>query len=85
MFSEEEPTALVQKEGGPCAVIAPIQAFLLKNILFLDSHKKGDWKKITGNNQADSFISLSNNRFTGNMTVFIHLWLPVELINYISL
>ncbi|CAG0916953.1 unnamed protein product [Notodromas monacha] len=32
-FSENEGTALLQKEGGPCAVIAPVQAFLLKNYL----------------------------------------------------
>ncbi|KAG7187895.1 hypothetical protein KM043_013864 [Ampulex compressa] len=32
-FSVEEPTALVQTEGGPCAVIAPIQAFILKQLL----------------------------------------------------
>ncbi|XP_043923438.1 ubiquitin carboxyl-terminal hydrolase MINDY-3 isoform X2 [Protopterus annectens] len=34
VFSEAEPSALEQFEGGPCAVIAPVQAFLLKNILF---------------------------------------------------
>lgn len=32
-FSTEEPTALVQTEGGPCAVIAPVQAFILKQLL----------------------------------------------------
>ena len=30
----DEPTALVQTEGGPCAVIAPVQAFILKQLLF---------------------------------------------------
>ncbi|PVD30192.1 hypothetical protein C0Q70_09454 [Pomacea canaliculata] len=34
IFSKDETTALVQLEGGPCAVIAPVQAFLLKNALF---------------------------------------------------
>jgi len=29
-FSSQEPAALVQGAGGPCAVIAPLQAFLLK-------------------------------------------------------
>lgn len=28
-----EPSALVQKQGGPCAVIAPVQAYLLKIII----------------------------------------------------
>lgn len=32
-FSEYEPSALVQRQGGPCAVIAPVQAFLLKTVL----------------------------------------------------
>ncbi|XP_076242777.1 ubiquitin carboxyl-terminal hydrolase MINDY-3 homolog [Calliopsis andreniformis] len=32
-FSPEEPTALIQAEGGPCAVIAPVQAFILKQLL----------------------------------------------------
>ncbi|KAH8291627.1 hypothetical protein KR018_007419, partial [Drosophila ironensis] len=32
-FSQIEPTALVQKQGGPCAVIAPVQAYLLKIII----------------------------------------------------
>ena len=48
MFSEDESTALVQQEGGPCAVIAPVQSFLLKNILFSNSHKKEDWRRIGG-------------------------------------
>lgn len=29
-FSEHEPSALVQRQGGPCAVIAPVQAYLIK-------------------------------------------------------
>jgi len=32
-FNIDEPTALVQREGGPCAVIAPVQAFILKQLL----------------------------------------------------
>lgn len=32
-FSIDEPSALVQREGGPCAVIAPVQAFILKQLL----------------------------------------------------
>lgn len=31
-----EPSALVQKQGGPCAVIAPVQAYILK-ILVLET------------------------------------------------
>lgn len=32
-FSDCEPSALVQRQGGPCAVIAPVQAYLLKFLL----------------------------------------------------
>lgn len=32
-FSSDEPSALVQLEGGPCAAIAPVQGFLLKILL----------------------------------------------------
>lgn len=32
-YSSDEHTALVQRDGGPCAVIAPVQAFLLKQLL----------------------------------------------------
>ncbi|XP_064077855.1 ubiquitin carboxyl-terminal hydrolase MINDY-3-like [Macrobrachium nipponense] len=33
IFSKDEKTALIQTSGGPCAVIAPVQAFLLKNLI----------------------------------------------------
>ncbi|KAK7065850.1 hypothetical protein SK128_014489, partial [Halocaridina rubra] len=33
IFSKDETTALIQTSGGPCAVIAPVQAFLLKNLI----------------------------------------------------
>ncbi|XP_064647903.1 ubiquitin carboxyl-terminal hydrolase MINDY-3-like [Lineus longissimus] len=33
-FSKDEPSALLQLQGGPCAVIAPVQAFVVKNIIF---------------------------------------------------
>lgn len=32
-FSPSEPTALIQRQGGPCAVIAPVQAYLLTHLL----------------------------------------------------
>uniref|UniRef100_A0A182KGW2 Ubiquitin carboxyl-terminal hydrolase MINDY n=1 Tax=Anopheles christyi TaxID=43041 RepID=A0A182KGW2_9DIPT len=35
-FSDREPSALVQRDGGPCCVIAPVQAYLLK-ILLMES------------------------------------------------
>ncbi|KAK6165696.1 hypothetical protein SNE40_022575 [Patella caerulea] len=39
VFSEDEPSALVQLEGGPCAIIVPVQAYILKHILFSDQPK----------------------------------------------
>ncbi|XP_046549929.1 ubiquitin carboxyl-terminal hydrolase MINDY-3-like [Haliotis rubra] len=39
VFSDDEATALIQYEGGPCAVIAPVQAYLLKRILFSPTAK----------------------------------------------
>ncbi|KAL1501571.1 hypothetical protein ABEB36_006871 [Hypothenemus hampei] len=32
-FSTNEKSALEQAEGGPCAIIAPVQAFIIKNLL----------------------------------------------------
>ncbi|XP_008185837.1 ubiquitin carboxyl-terminal hydrolase MINDY-3 [Acyrthosiphon pisum] len=43
-FSDDEPTALVQFEGGPCAVLAPMQAYILKYIVNNKS-ANDDWKK----------------------------------------
>jgi len=33
IFSEKEPTALIQRAGGPCALLAPLQAFIVKQCL----------------------------------------------------
>lgn len=33
IFSESEPSALTQRCGGPCGVLAPTQAYLLKTLL----------------------------------------------------
>ncbi|CAG2056660.1 unnamed protein product, partial [Timema podura] len=43
-FSKDEPTALVQSDGGPCAVLAPVQAFIFKSLL---TDKSGiNWKEV---------------------------------------
>lgn len=44
-FSDDEPTALVQFEGGPCAVLAPMQAYIVKHIINNKSIDD-DWKKV---------------------------------------
>lgn len=52
-FSQEEPTALVQTEGGPCAVIAPVQAFILKRIL---QENITSWKDVTSEKSDELLV-----------------------------
>ena len=62
VFSNDEPTALVQYQGGPCAVIAPVQAFLLKSIIF---DFKKDLKNINSEFMSEnSFFFGQNHRLT---------------------
>ncbi|XP_067862819.1 ubiquitin carboxyl-terminal hydrolase MINDY-3 [Heptranchias perlo] len=53
VFSQSEATALEQFEGGPCAVIAPVQAFLSKNFLF--SSDKPNWRDCTEEEHKNLF------------------------------
>uniref|UniRef100_A0A3P9CDB4 Ubiquitin carboxyl-terminal hydrolase MINDY n=2 Tax=Haplochromini TaxID=319058 RepID=A0A3P9CDB4_9CICH len=55
VFSESELTALEQFEGGPCAVIAPVQAFLLKNVLF--SRESSNWRQMSEEEQKMALCS----------------------------
>ncbi|KAM6910033.1 ubiquitin carboxyl-terminal hydrolase MINDY-3 [Xenentodon cancila] len=55
VFSEDESTALEQFEGGPCAVIAPVQAFLLKNILF--NRESSNWRQMPEEEQKMALCS----------------------------
>lgn len=45
-FSGDEPTALIQSEGGPCAVLVPVQAYVLKYII---THKdeNDNWQRVS--------------------------------------
>jgi hypothetical protein len=45
--SKKEVTALLQYNGGPCAVIAAVQAFLLRELLFCPSCGD-DWRNPNG-------------------------------------
>ncbi|KAK0089689.1 hypothetical protein PV325_006112 [Microctonus aethiopoides] len=56
-FSTDEPTALVQLEGGPCAVIAPVQAYIIKNLLL--KGPPDTWKNITNDEQNELLIKAS--------------------------
>nr|CAD7437541.1 unnamed protein product [Timema bartmani] len=52
-FFKDEPTALVQSDGGPCAVLAPVQAFIFKSLL---TDKSGiNWKEV-----CDKVVSFAN-------------------------
>ncbi|XP_043829515.1 ubiquitin carboxyl-terminal hydrolase MINDY-3-like [Dromiciops gliroides] len=51
VFSESEGSALEQFEGGPCAVIAPVQAFLLKKLLF--TSEKPAWRDCREDERKD--------------------------------
>ncbi|CAG11956.1 unnamed protein product [Tetraodon nigroviridis] len=55
VFSENEHTALEQFEGGPCAVIAPVQAFFLKNVLF--NRESPNWRQMTEEEQKIELCS----------------------------
>lgn len=47
-FSDHEPVALVQEGGGPCAVITPIQGFIIKQLFSRcgdDATKSGNWRQ----------------------------------------
>jgi hypothetical protein len=48
VFSSDEPTALLQYDGGPCAVIVPIQGFFLKNLLFSTPAPPDSWRQTNG-------------------------------------
>ncbi|KAL9967773.1 hypothetical protein ACROYT_G026065 [Oculina patagonica] len=59
VFSMEEPSALIQEQGGPCAIIASVQAYILKNILFVEETPAPDnWRQLT-DEQAKQFLVCS--------------------------
>ncbi|KAK3588094.1 hypothetical protein CHS0354_012150 [Potamilus streckersoni] len=55
VFSEHEPTALVQHNGGPCAVIAPVQGFLLRNALFSENARE-DLSTVSGGEAREYLV-----------------------------
>lgn len=48
VFGSDEPTALLQHDGGPCAVIVPVQAYILKTLLFGRSPCPENWRQTDG-------------------------------------
>ncbi|XP_037077197.1 ubiquitin carboxyl-terminal hydrolase MINDY-3-like [Pollicipes pollicipes] len=61
VFSADEPCALVQYEGGPCSVIAPVQAHIFKNMYekYPDS-----WEKLTAR-EANELLASSLSEILG--------------------
>ncbi|KAL1465168.1 hypothetical protein WDU94_004758 [Cyamophila willieti] len=55
-FSADEPTALVQYEGGPCAVLAPVQAFMLKYIVQNIDPSTDKWRQIEPRDQDQLLV-----------------------------
>ncbi|KAF7232177.1 hypothetical protein EG68_12197 [Paragonimus skrjabini miyazakii] len=53
-FSSAEPTALIQDGGGPCAILAPVQAVILRDLLF---SKKQSLTDLDGIDSSDLLIS----------------------------
>jgi hypothetical protein len=47
LFSSQEQTALIQLNGGPCAVLCAVQAYLLNDLLFC-AKCKNDWQNPSG-------------------------------------
>ncbi|XP_071811493.1 ubiquitin carboxyl-terminal hydrolase MINDY-3-like isoform X2 [Apostichopus japonicus] len=73
IFSEDEPMALLQREGGPCAIIAPLQAFILKNLLFSGDPKE-HWRQIEEDRKAillQSIVEIFHSVRGNNSTPFI--------------
>ncbi|KAH9524822.1 Ubiquitin carboxyl-terminal hydrolase MINDY-3 [Bulinus truncatus] len=56
VFSEKTKTALVQLHGGPCAVIAPVQAFIIKCGLFTEGSCNIDTLNSTSAERSSQFL-----------------------------
>ena len=47
---------LVQKEGGPCGILAAVQAFILKHILFSSTSSSSSWRNPSRETQESALI-----------------------------
>ncbi|KAK7110059.1 ubiquitin carboxyl-terminal hydrolase MINDY-3-like [Littorina saxatilis] len=78
VFSEDENTALVQLEGGPCAVIAPVQGFLLKNALFTSRTKTTTELSSVTVEQASTYLYESLGELMESVEVESYLLVCLE-------
>ncbi|BES92101.1 unnamed protein product [Nesidiocoris tenuis] len=79
-FSNDEPTALIQNEGGPCAVIAPVQAHILKSIIKDHCPKTSNWNEIR-QMKSDrvskllirALCEILSQAYAGNKYILVHM------------
>ncbi|XP_047004621.1 ubiquitin carboxyl-terminal hydrolase MINDY-3 homolog [Schistocerca americana] len=69
-FSPHEPTALVQLEGGPCAVLAAVQAFILRSILC--QRDSLDWRRVDPDGVDQLLIDAVTHIVCQHSTSLIH-------------
>uniref|UniRef100_A0A0K8S6T2 Ubiquitin carboxyl-terminal hydrolase MINDY n=1 Tax=Lygus hesperus TaxID=30085 RepID=A0A0K8S6T2_LYGHE len=79
-FSPDEPTALIQHEGGPCAVIAPVQAHILKSLINDCSPKTTNWTEIRQmeSNRVSKLLiralcEILSQAYAGNKYILVHM------------
>ncbi|XP_072022688.1 ubiquitin carboxyl-terminal hydrolase MINDY-3-like, partial [Amphiura filiformis] len=75
IFSEDEPAALLQNEGGPCAIIAPLQGYILKNLLFQEPQVE-HWQQIDAERRRELLLEamtevLSNVSTSNEFTLIL--------------
>lgn len=65
-FSSEPGTSmgLVQREGGPCGVLAPIQALVLKNLLFVNEEGGGPSVNVLQHNLGYADVAMPEHKQT---------------------
>ncbi|XP_073992421.1 ubiquitin carboxyl-terminal hydrolase MINDY-3 homolog isoform X2 [Rhodnius prolixus] len=76
-FSSDEPTALIQNEGGPCAVIAPVQAYILKSLINDTSKKALNWHELESELVSKLLIralcEILSQAYAGNKFILVQL------------
>lgn len=76
-FSADESTALVQYEGGPCALLAPAQAFILKYIVQNVDPSSDNWRTIEVEDQnkllVHAIVEMLKQAVDSNMFHLVHI------------
>ncbi|XP_014239268.1 ubiquitin carboxyl-terminal hydrolase MINDY-3 homolog [Cimex lectularius] len=76
-FSTDEPTALIQHEGGPCAVIAPVQAYIIKSLISDKKRKSPNWNEVesecVGKLLIRALCEILGQAYDGNRFVLVQM------------